>query len=99
MLRNRCFLGLKFRRQYQIGLYIVDFYCDKLKLILKLDGSVHQKQEQRVKDKLRDEYFQSEGFIIYRFENNVILHRPEVLLQNIEKLLLSPSPFSGRGTG
>ncbi len=47
LLRNRKFLNLKFRRQHQIGLYIVDFYCDELKLILELDGSVHLKTERK----------------------------------------------------
>ena len=94
LLRNRGFLGLKFRRQHQIGLYIADFYCDELKLILELDGSIHLKKEQKEKDKLRDEYFKSEGFIVFRFKNNIVLYRPEVLFQKIEKKLLSPSPSS-----
>jgi len=51
-LRNKKFLGLKFRRQHQISLYIVDFYCDELKLILVLDGNVHLTQEQKEKDRI-----------------------------------------------
>lgn len=38
--------------QHQIGLYIVDYFCDELKLILELDGSIHHTNEQIEKDKL-----------------------------------------------
>ncbi|MBI9100242.1 MAG: DUF559 domain-containing protein [Spirochaetaceae bacterium] len=93
ILRNRQFLGLKFRRQHQIGLYIVDFYCDQLKLILELDGNIHQTKEQKEKDKQRDEYLISEGFTILHYENYVVLHNLELMFQKIEKLLLPPSPF------
>jgi len=92
ILRNRQFLGLKFRRQHQIGLYIVDFYCDELKLILELDGSIHHTKVQKEKDKQREEYLRSEGFTILRLENYVVLHKPELIFQNIEKLLSPPSP-------
>lgn len=95
-LRNRHFLNLKFRRQHQIGLYVVDFYCDELKLILELDGSVHFNKEQKERDKFRDEYLKSEGFTVFRFENNVVLYNLELLFEKIEKLYIPPSP-SGRG--
>lgn len=37
-------LGVRFRRQFQIGTYIVDLYCDTLKLIIELDGPIHADQ-------------------------------------------------------
>ena len=40
--------GLKFRRQHPIGIYVADFYCHKIKLIVEVDGSIHNKKE--VKD-------------------------------------------------
>ena len=49
-LRNRQILNLKFRRQHQIGDYIVDFYCHELKLIIELDGGYHFTDEQQKKD-------------------------------------------------
>jgi len=91
-------MGLKFRRQHQIGLYIVDFYCDELKLILELDGNIHFTKEQIEKDKLRDEYLKSSGFAIFRFENYEVLNKQEALLHTIKKLVLFPlSRFPGRG--
>ncbi len=92
-------MGLKFRRQHQIGLYIVDFYCDELWLIVELDGSIHLSKEQKEKDIIRDEYLKSVGFKIYRFENNEVLNKPEMLLQTIEKLFLSPFSLWEKGRG
>jgi len=41
-LEKNKLLGVKFRRQHPIGVYIVDFYAHKLKLIIELDGKYHQ---------------------------------------------------------
>ena len=41
LLRNRRMLGLKFRRQHAIGRFVVDFYCAELRLVLEIDGPVH----------------------------------------------------------
>ena len=102
LLRNRKFLDLKFRRQHQIGLYIVDFYCDEAKLVLELDGGIHLEKEQKEKDVIRDEYLKSEGFTVLRIWNDVVLEKTEEFLKQIETIVStlpphsSPSPF-GRG--
>jgi very-short-patch-repair endonuclease len=49
-----CCDGRKFRRQYGIGYYIVDFCCPAEKLIIELDGDQHGDYEQIEKDKKRD---------------------------------------------
>ncbi len=46
LLRNRQVANLKFRRQHQIGPYIVDFLCNDLKLVVELDGEVHSEEAQ-----------------------------------------------------
>ena len=43
-LRNRQLSGLKFRRQHAVGAYILDFYCPACKLVVELDGDIHDKQ-------------------------------------------------------
>lgn len=102
LLRNRKFLDLKFRRQHQIGLYIVDFYCHEAKLVLELDGGIHLENEQKEKDVTRDEYLKSEGFTVLRILNDVVLEKTEEFLKQIETIVStlppqsSPSP-SGRG--
>jgi len=56
LLRDRKLMDLKFRRQHQIGDYIVDFYCHDKRLVIELDGAIHDKEEQRKKDHKRDDY-------------------------------------------
>src|SRR3954468_11680510 len=46
--------GLKFRRQHPIGIYIADFYCHKLKLIIEVDGSIDDKKEIKEFDEKRE---------------------------------------------
>ncbi len=67
-LRNNQ-LGFKFRRQYPIDKYIVDFVCVKSNLIVEVDGGQHNAEI----DKERDDYLKSCGFEILRFWNNDVL--------------------------
>jgi len=96
IFRNRRFLGLKFRRQHQIGDYIVDFYCEEKKLVVELDGSVHYTDDRHRVDRKRDEYLKSIGMKVLRFSNELFLSETPQALAEIEKAV-SPSP-SGRGT-
>jgi type I restriction enzyme, R subunit len=69
-LRDRRFLGLKFRRQVPIGPYVADFYCHERKLVLELDGGVHDGEKQKSHDKNRDENLTALGYKILRFTND-----------------------------
>ena len=60
---------MQFNRQRIIGNYIVDFYCDKAKLIVELDGSQHYEKTGQAKDTERDEFLKSQGLEILRFSN------------------------------
>jgi very-short-patch-repair endonuclease len=64
-LRGRKLAGFKFKRQFLIGPYIVDFVCLERKLILELDGPLHDAGY----DEARDRYLQAQGFSILRFKN------------------------------
>lgn len=97
LVRNRKFQNLKFRRQHQIGHYIVDFYCDEKRLIIEFDGGVHDNPEQQKHDGTRDKFLQSSGFIILRFRNEELYETPEKVFSKIAEMV-KPSP-SGRGLG
>lgn len=97
LLRNRKLNGLKFRRQHQIGSYITDFYCHEKKLIIELDGKVHNTPERQKHDSTRDKFLISSGFNILRFPNEMVFNDIEKVLKQIVELSL-PSP-SGRGVG
>lgn len=57
ILQNRKFRDLKFRRQHPIGRYIADFYCHEIKLVIELDGKIHENQKEY--DEIRDEFLKS----------------------------------------
>ena len=65
----------RFRRQYVIGDYIVDFYCHKAKLAIELDGSQHYDPAIAQKDRVRTDYLQSQGIQILRFSNLDVLRQ------------------------
>lgn len=72
-VRNRKFLGYKFRRQYSVDCFIIDFYCPKLKLALEIDGSVHDTEEAQQYDARRQKYIEEFGIKFLRIRNEEIL--------------------------
>lgn len=94
LVRDRRFLDLKFRRQHQIGDYIVDFYCHEENLIVELDGSVHDTPERKKADHKRDKYLTGLGNTVLRFPNSELLNDPEAVLHSIQTSL-SPSGRDG----
>jgi len=58
-----------FRRQKQIGPYIVDFYCASSRLVVEIDGSQHYENAGKQSDEARDAYLQHWGLSILRFSN------------------------------
>ena len=57
------------KRQYVIGKYIVDFYCDKTKTVIELDGSQHFEARGVQDDTVRDEYLCKLGLRVLRYSN------------------------------
>jgi len=87
ILKSRNIEGKKFRRQYSIGKYIADFCCPSEKLIIELDGAVHGEYQRITKDELRDQFIESLGFKVLRFENKVVFQDPEFLQAEIRKFI------------
>ena len=94
IVRNRKFLNLKFRRQHQIGSFITDFYCHEHRLVIELDGEIHLKKEQALRDIEKDEYLKSIGNTVLRFKNEEILNDIEKVLNKISSVILT-SPSGG----
>lgn len=76
--------GIKFKRQHSIGNYIVDFYCARKKLIIEVDGEIHNDATQKEKDILRDENLKEMNFVVLRFTNSEVLNEIESVLNTIE---------------
>jgi len=87
--RNRRLAGYKFRRQYPIGPFIVDFICLDQKLIIEIDGGQHALQSSE--DERRTEFLVSSGYRVIRFWNNeVLLETDAVLTRVLEHLQGTP---------
>ncbi|OGE78187.1 MAG: hypothetical protein A2751_03445 [Candidatus Doudnabacteria bacterium RIFCSPHIGHO2_01_FULL_46_14] len=92
-LKNKSVLGVKFRRQYSVGKYIVDFYCPLLKLAIEIDGDSHFDDNSARLDKDRQAYIQSFGIKFLRFTNQEIYKNLEAVLEEIETAIkTSPNP-------
>jgi very-short-patch-repair endonuclease len=86
-LRNKG-LGYKFRRQFGIGKYIVDFYCPKKKFVIEVDGATHSTDKEVINDKIRQNYLESLGLKVIRFTNNDIRENMNGVLSVIGEICL-----------
>jgi leucyl-tRNA synthetase len=77
--------GYKFRRQYSIGSYVVDFYCSAKKLAIEVDGEVHGTNTAVEYDKEREEFIKSFGIKIIRFSNEEVKGNLHKVLKTIEE--------------
>lgn len=90
---------LKFRRQHPISNYIADFYCHPLKLVIEIDGDIHDNEIVRKNDQSRERDLKNLGLHVVRFKNDEIYNNSKSVLQKIDetiKLLQSP-PLGDRG--
>ncbi|MBL8147419.1 MAG: endonuclease domain-containing protein [Anaerolineae bacterium] len=84
-LRNRQVGGAKFRRQYAIEYFIVDFVCMEQRLIVEVDGSVHDLQAEYDAD--RQAVLESKGFRVLRFTNDDVFRAMPATLATIAEAL------------
>lgn len=97
LLRNRRCLGLKFRRQHVIGGFIADFYCPELRLVVEIDGGIHDtSQTQADYDEARSRALTLIGIDVLRLRNEDVSAAGLITL--LEPYLgRSPSPLRGEG--
>ena len=109
ILKSRNHDGRKFRRQYSIGNYIVDFCCPSEKLVIELDGDSHGDYHIIEKDKQRQKFIEMNGFSVLRFENRFVFQEQEYVKNEIRKFfneksrdtdkeINHPGPASGGAT-
>lgn len=100
-LRSRQVEGYKFRRQQPIFDYIVDFYCNELKLIIEVDGEIHFLSEKKDSDINRDKLLKINGYHILRLSNLEIETEIDSTITKIRSFItenLSPSQGDHRGS-
>ena len=84
-LRNRQLLGVKFRRQYSVDHFVIDFYAPELKLAIESDGSIHELEDQKEYDKARQEYLENFGITFIRITNKELFGNPNKAFERIEE--------------
>ena len=83
-LKSRRLDGHRFTKQHSIGGYIVDFYCASKKLVIELDGEVHNHPEAMEYDQKRIDYLNGLGYKVIRFENKMVFDFLDSVLQGIK---------------
>jgi very-short-patch-repair endonuclease len=68
-LRRKKINNLRFRRQHPLAKFVVDFYCHEKRLVIELDGPIHDTKESKEKDKYRTEALEQMGLKVIRFRN------------------------------
>ncbi|MER9297010.1 endonuclease domain-containing protein [Mesorhizobium sp. M0621] len=107
-LRELKSAGLKFRRQCPIGPYIVDFACLAIKLVVEVDGDLHEHEKGKRHDAVRDAYLRSLGFDVFRVDEpdviNSAWHVAQVVKGKVEHMSADPTrplrghpPLEGEG--
>ncbi|MBU4360723.1 DUF559 domain-containing protein [Patescibacteria group bacterium] len=99
-LKNKQF-EYKFRRQYSIDNYVIDFYCPKLKLGIEIDGSTHHHDDIVDYEEQRQKYIESKGIRLERFSSqeifediNNVINQIYVLCEEQKEKLLTPPETS-----
>ena len=80
---------LKFRRQHPIAIYVADFYCHKLKLVIELDGGYHENMGVKIYDVAREKDMSELGIKVLRFKNEEVINHIKNVLANINDTITS----------
>ena len=91
-LRNRALLGVKFRRQYSVENYVIDFYAPALKLAVEVDGGIHEGKDQQEYDQLRTYFLKGYGISILRISNQCILRETDRAVERIAAMIRASQP-------
>jgi len=84
-LKGKKLDGRKFRRQYSISNYIIDFYCVSEHLAVELDGDPHGDYVIMQRDEQREKYLENIGIRVIRFENRLVFQEPEMVVEKIRE--------------
>ena len=107
LVKSKKLEGFKFRRQHIIGRYITDLVCLDRKLVIEIDGLIHQLADNKESDEVRTQWLQKQGFKVIRFTNDEVINSITEVTENILiELNTQPSikdsnnlssPFGGQG--
>ena len=94
-LRNKQFEGLRFRCQHPVGNFILDFYCPACKLVIEVDGKIHDRQTDY--DSARTTKLAEHGYTVLRFSNEQVINSLSEVLAEIRKVAFRPPSQTNPG--
>jgi very-short-patch-repair endonuclease len=98
-LRSKKINGYKFRRQQPIFDYVVDFYCDELKMIIEVDGEIHLLSEKTDSDLKRDKILKINGYHIIHLTNLEIETELDATIKKVRAFIASNLSYQGDDMG
>ena len=87
-LRDRQLAGQKFRRQYEFGGFVLDFYCPSARLAIEVDGGQHYSEEVAARDLERTRCLEANAMRVLRFTNTEVLCETDAVLEAILRELV-----------
>ncbi len=87
-LRGKNLKGYKFRRQYSVGNYVMDFYCPKLRLGIEIDGDSHFRPKAVLYDQIREQFLAQQNIKVLRFTNTEIAENIEEVINKLTEYLV-----------
>ena len=85
-LKEKKLLNLRFRPQHPIDIFIADFYCHPLKLVVEIDGGIHMPETNKAYDVGREAELDRWGLKVVRFTNQEVLNNLDQVLRKLEKI-------------
>jgi len=86
LLKSKNMLGLRFKPQHPIDIFIADFYCHPLKLVIEIDGGIHKSVDQREYDIGREAELEYWGIKVIRFTNEEVENNITHIQNEIERI-------------
>jgi very-short-patch-repair endonuclease len=94
-LKNKELFKTKFRRQHPIDIFIVDFYCHACRLVIEIDGKIHNHEEIKEYDEGRSAELDKFGIKVLRFTNDQVMFNIDSVINEIHKVINELNPPSG----
>jgi very-short-patch-repair endonuclease len=92
-LRDRKLFNAKFRRQHPINIFIVDYYCHEYRLVIEVDGYIHNDEIALQYDLGRTEILNKFGLKVIRFTNDQILYSLDSVIEKIQREITERTPL------
>ena len=92
-LKDKKIFKSKFRRQHPVDIFIVDFYCHEYRLVIEIDGEIHNNEETKEYDLGRTAELKKYGISVLRFTNDEVIYNLDYVVTRILEVLTKLTPL------